>query len=209
MASKLEIAPELVAEGRRAFEETNTPQREIAAMMGISPDTLRDRAREWNWQRFSRSRRALEMLHAVRGAEAAPQPAPAVDAPPAAEPMPSAPFSPEQRAALALRIQKVVEREMTAVERLLDRDGASDQSASASNARALAGIARTLREVAILNKPDETMPLDEAKDDPIPRDIDEFRRELARRINAFVDARENRRDGDGGLPDAGETMVGS
>ena len=190
MASRMEIAPELIAAGKQAFEETETPQREIAEMMGIAPETLRARAREWGWQRFTRQRRALSMLKSVR--------APARN---------GATLATEQREALALRIQQVVEREMSAVEQLLAREGAGEAGAHADNARALAGIARALREVALLNKPDDATPRHEAEDDPIPRDIDAFREELARRIHAFVDAREDGQDGGGGLPDLGDARA--
>ena len=46
---RIEIAPELVAEGRRLYEQTLTPMHYIAAMMGISRRTLENRIREWNW----------------------------------------------------------------------------------------------------------------------------------------------------------------
>ena len=203
---KIEIAPELVAAGRRLYEQTDTPQQEIAAMMGVSRDTLRARAREWGWTRRPHTARALELLHAVRGAAAAAAPDAMPEALPAAKQPPSGPVTPEQRAALAQRIQNVVEREMTALERLLDKAGESGHGGAENSARALAGIARTLREVALLNRPAEAMLPDEADDDPIPRDIDEFRRELARRINAFVDARQK---GDGGMPDGAEPPLGS
>ena len=55
-----------------------------------------------------------------------------------------------------------------------------------------ASISRTVREIAALNQPTEVAPADEADDDPVPRDIDEFRYELARRIRGFIEARQNR-----------------
>ncbi len=212
MAPKLEIAPELVAAGKHAYEETNSPVREIAAMMGIAGETLRDRAREWGWQRWTRQRRALELLHAVRstppGADTAPSPSAAPPTPAPAAPLapatpspePASPIAAAQREALALRIQQVVEREMSAVERLLAREG--EAGATADNARALAGIARTLREVALLNKTDDAKPRHEADNDPIPRDIDEFRHELARRIRGFI-ADERARESEGSSEDTG------
>jgi hypothetical protein len=199
---KIEFAPELIAKGERLYQETQTPLQDIAAMMGISRDTLRARIREWGWQRREHPRGAVDLLRAVRGAAIAT----ASESPPAAAPVSGDPVSAEQRAAIAVRIQKVVEREMTAIERMLDKAGVADQTAAEASARALAGIARTLREVALLNKPPEVIPPDDADNDPVPRDIDEFRRALARRIEAFIASRQ---DGDGGLPDAGESPLGA
>lgn len=62
--------------------------------------------------------------------------------------------------------------------------------------RTLAGITRTLREIAALNQPDEMTPPNETDNDPIPRDIDEFRNELARRINALIDDRGDEESGE-------------
>jgi hypothetical protein len=58
------------------------------------------------------------------------------------------------------------------------------------DARMLAVLVKTLRELAALdeaNKDAASAAQPEPEDDdPVPRDIDEFRRELARRIQAFV-----------------------
>ncbi len=139
---KIQIAPELVAEGKRLHETTLTPPSDIAAV------------------------------------------------------------SQQQRAALAVRIRNVVEREIAAVERVLDAVGAADGGEAERSARTLASVSRTLREIAALNQPDEVTPPDEADDDPIPRDIDEFRRELARRIRGFIDVRRNRAAGISDEPEA-------
>ena len=79
------------------------------------------------------------------------------------------------------------------------------------DARMLAVLVKTLRELSVL---DEAASAAEAPaqpqadtlddDDPMPRDIDEFRRELARRIQAFV---ADRRNGDDRLPGADQDEV--
>ncbi len=46
-----EIAAELVTEGRRLYENTLTPVRDIARVMGISRNTLDNRIAEWKWLR--------------------------------------------------------------------------------------------------------------------------------------------------------------
>jgi hypothetical protein len=102
---------------------------------------------------------------------------------------------PAARIALAARLQSVVERELNAVERVLAKVGPSNQGEAERSARTLASISRALREIAAFAKPDEVTPPDETDDDPVPRDIDEFRRELARRIRGFIEARRNGADG--------------
>ena len=96
-----------------------------------------------------------------------------------------------KRAALAVRIQNVVESELAAAERILAAVKAADQSEAERSARTLASVSRTVPEIAALNQPIEVTPPHEADDDPIPRDIDEFRLELARRIRGFIEARRN------------------
>jgi hypothetical protein len=98
---------------------------------------------------------------------------------------------PPSREAMAGRVHSMVARELDAVERVLDvlaPEGAGDAERAA---RTLASLARTLRELSLMNntgdEPEAAAADDD--DDDIPRDLDEFRRELARRINAFVDER--------------------
>jgi len=100
-----------------------------------------------------------------------------------------APVNAERRAALAARIQAVAEREMDVIERVVQVLGLADEAGAERVTRTLAGVSRTLREVAALNQPDEVTPPDDADADPLPRDIDEFRNELARRIRGIIAAR--------------------
>ena len=81
--------------------------------------------------------------------------------------------------------------------------GPSGKADAEQSARTLASIARTLREIAALNRPEQETPPDEATHDPIFIDIDEFREELARRIRSFVDARRIRSRGADGDAAAG------
>lgn len=197
-AHKIQIAPELIAEGKRLHETTLTPLCDIAAVMGISRDTLSARIKEWGWRLRRPASRGVDIFHAVRGAAAATAtaetPSPGV----------TVPVSEQQRAALAVRIQGVVERELSAVERVLEGVGAADGGEAERSARTLASIARTVREIAALNQPDEVAPPDDDDDDPVPRDIDEFRNELARRIRCFI---EERRASGGGLSDDPEVEL--
>lgn len=199
-APKIQIAPELVVEGKRLYEETLTPVQEIAAMMGVSRWTLENRIREWNWKRRRHPTGPVNLLRAVRGAVIAV----VTDKTQAPDVLPARPVSPERRAALAARIMDVVERQLTAVETVLATVKPSDQGEGERSTRMLASIALTLREIAALNQPDEVTPPDEAEDDPVPRDIDDFRRELARRIRGFIEAERN---GAGEIPDAREAPL--
>lgn len=98
------------------------------------------------------------------------------------------------RAALVRRMWKTAERQVSEIERRLKAAGL-ELAEHESNARTLAVVAKTLRELSAVDedprpRKDKKPPPDEdTDDDPVPRDIDEFRRELARRINALVDSR--------------------
>jgi hypothetical protein len=187
MAAMIEITPEQLAEARRLFEQTSMSLDEIAAAAGKSRATLSRRARAGNWQRY---RAAAPDLACA--------PAPAAVALPHAEDAASNdPVSPQQRAQLAQRIQTVVERQMDAIERVLNAVTPADHGDAERSARTLASVSRALREVAALNRSDEAPPADETSDDSAPRDIDAFRDELARRIHAFIDARQATDSGSG------------
>lgn len=93
------------------------------------------------------------------------------------------------RAGMAGRVHDMVARELDAVERVLDVLAPQGPGDAERAARTLASIARTLRELSLMNDTGEQPEAATADDDDSPRDLDEFRRELARRINAFVDER--------------------
>jgi len=97
---------------------------------------------------------------------------------------------------LAVRVQRVVERELDAIDQILGAIGAADAAEAERSARTLASLARALKEVMRLAAPDE--PADADDDDPVPRDLDEFRRELARRIEALAGGGAAKTSGDGG-----------
>jgi hypothetical protein len=182
---KIELPPELAAEGQRLYEQTMTPMAEIAAMMGISRETLRNRVRAWGWVRRRHPSGAIDLVKAVRGATVAAMSAPA-EAPPA---LPT--VTPERRAALAERIVDIVEDQMDAVKRVLAIVQPKDQAEAEHSTRMIASVSQILRETVALFPSDKTTPHAAnlaADPDDIPRDIDEFREALARRIEAFVAA---------------------
>ena len=189
MVAKKEIAPELLAEAKRLYEQTLAPVGDIAEMVGLSRSNFYERVREGGW----RSRRAKPTFNFARALSdgvrevIAPESAERLRAEPA---VCIEPVSPQQRMAIAQRIMNVVEREMDAVERIIETIKPTDQLEAEHGARTLATVSRMLRESAALIRPVEETPPNEADDDPVPRDIDEFRNELARRIHAIIDMQE-------------------
>ena len=204
MVQKKEFAPELLAEARRLYEQTLAPVDDNAGMLGLSRSNFYKRVREGGW----RGRRAkvarFQFTRALSGSVVTALTAEPAEQPRADVVVNNDPVSPQQRMALALRIQQVVERQMDAVERVLAKITPSDQMEAEHGARALASVSRTLREIKALNTPEDKTPPDAADDDPIPRDIDEFRRELARRIRGFIEAR---RLGADRIPDERESEL--
>lgn len=87
---------------------------------------------------------------------------------------------------LVERVSRSIERELTRIDVILE-GVTTDQGQHAEaerRARTLASLARTLREVTSLrNEQGKQKPAD---DDDIPRDIEQLRRELARRLEGLV-----------------------
>lgn len=103
------------------------------------------------------------------------------------------PADPAATAALiAERLQGALARVLPAIETTLARLTAPQHPRDTEQAaRTLGVLMRTLRELNTLaGQHAPQRPGDTRDDDPVPEDIDEFRRELARRINAFVDERQ-------------------
>jgi hypothetical protein len=94
------------------------------------------------------------------------------------------PASPQERLTLAERIHAAAEREIAAVEQILNVLGDTDKSETENAARTLASVARTLRELVQLDVPPESA--DPTHDKPVPRDLAELRRSLARKLEALV-----------------------
>jgi len=110
--------------------------------------------------------------------------------------------------ALTRRILDVVEREMDAVEDVLKQLGPADKAEAERSARTLASLARTMHEIAALARPEDITPPDDPDDNPVPRDIDALRDELARRIEALVAAeREREGAGSAALPADGIALL--
>jgi hypothetical protein len=98
------------------------------------------------------------------------------------------------RAALVTRMWRTAERQVEEIEDRLAVAGLEIVERE-SNARMFAIMARTLRDISAVDEMEKSsngkkQPSDDdSDDDSVPRDIDEFREELARRIHALVDSR--------------------
>ena len=178
---RIQIPPERVAEGKYLFEETNTLRQDIAAVMGISPDTLRRRSFEWGWKQRLR----LSDVRASRPAGGTPGTARQHHAGSVGDRAAAA-----RRRAVALRIMAMLEDELARIETTFREAGISAGGAFDNRIRAILGVTKALREVELMSKPDEVIPPNAADNDP-PRNIDEFREALARRIESFVTAQQS------------------
>jgi hypothetical protein len=100
-----------------------------------------------------------------------------------------------RRKALVGRLWRTAEQQVEQIEEWLTRHG---QEPDDRNTRAIATLTKTVRELAAFDeaqaakRPRVRTKTDPAHDDPVPRDIEEFRRELARRIHALVARRTDR-----------------
>ena len=96
-------------------------------------------------------------------------------------------------ASMVARVSDAIERELSKIECIVGNPSRRDPAQrieTESRARVLASLARTLKEVMRLREQEHGAGEDKAKaadDDAIPRDLDEFRRELSRRLEGLVE----------------------
>ena len=193
---RIEIAPELVAEGKRLYETTDLPIHDIAARMGLTRGTLNNRIREWKW---TRRRYSASVTSAT--APISPPPAAAV----AFEPTASVPAADAPPLPFAAWKARVIAAEMAAIDRTLAMLGPASSAEAERTARILAMITRTVQDIQTTAEGQTST--NETDDDPVPSDIDEFRLALAQRIRAFI-AGKRRSGADGGVSDDPEAPVG-
>lgn len=90
------------------------------------------------------------------------------------------------------RVSNAIERELTKIERIVgnpERLAPAQRIETESRARVLASLARTLKEVMRLREQERGVDNKKAADDDaVPRDLDEFRRELSRRLEGLVES---------------------
>ena len=183
MAAKRRLTDEQIATIQQRAGD-GVPIRTIAAELKVSPSTVvRWRDRD------------------AKGEDHPPLPRPG-------QTQQSREMSARARTALIQRLWRAARRQVKEIEKRLAaraRAGGEASEIGERDARMLAVLVRTLRELAVLDQANTVaadrgdrspaQPSDPDHDDPMPRDIDEFRRELARRIEAFVG-----READGTVP---------
>jgi len=206
---------EAIGHARRRYEETDESMDRIAADLGVHRSTLDRLAKTEGWQlRKDRPPRdlpvalqlnlaATEILQAARAAgqpPVQPMPEPAeVDR--AMTDASLAEFEPAEAepvaASLALRLEAAVDRELRKVENLREDAvlGGSRATEAERIARTLAALTQTLFKIRQLREPGSVIA---DVDEDLPADADEFRRQLAHRIEALVRGRD-----DGRVPAAG------
>jgi hypothetical protein len=196
MPPRIDLPPEVLSEGKYLYEETLTPIAEICRRMGFSRSAFYVRRDEGGWVR-----RRYCSLPGHPGLLQAPAPEP-----PAAEsndPDATEPVTREPPVALAIRVYDAVQRQMDAIESIQRTLRPTQEIQSERTVRILAALNRALREIAAITKTDETTFSNAADSDPVPNDLDQFRRELARRIEGLVDAeRSSAGEGAGGAAGA-------
>lgn len=202
--------PELVRVLRQRYEETDQLLTSIAAEFGLSERTLGRMRQAEGWRK--RSDRINGLPIAVRLLEEAK--ALARQAPNKAPPTP--PFAGpvigptregrtrwlveggEQQPSAIDRVEALVLNEIAAAEAARAQVTDKRQLAKISdrNARTLATLTQTLRTLQQMRTGKSLEPEMTDDDDDMPRDIDEFRHALARRIEAFVASETDAEDAD-------------
>jgi hypothetical protein len=185
-------SPELLANGRRRYEETPEPVAAIAADFRIHPGSLRRLAHQLGWVRFAMGPRELP-----QGARLLAQ-AEALEAAAASE-------MPENFIATLDQLECAVRAEVgkvTALREQLKNLPRRPRDAE-TTARTISSLTETLQKLQRLRC---ALPSGSHNNDDMPADIDEFRNELARRIDAFVASRSQPRDAgrDGGPAPVGQ-----
>lgn len=197
MRQRKHIPPALLNQLRYEYEETNTPIADLAVRADMSTWTFHRCVRDLKWSMRVPGRGGVrhstplstfagKREAAVAGSKGASTKPSRVDST-CSESVPSSSGparAPLDRQQLAARIQRSIERELDAIERVLDLLQPQNGNEAERAARTLAALARTLREVATL----DTDPAAEADpdDDAGPRDMEEFRRELTRRMESII-----------------------
>jgi hypothetical protein len=201
MPARINLSPEMLVECRYLYEETMTSINEICSRMAFSRTALYARRDEYGWVR--RRYCSLPGHPGLYGPPAAARPVAVESNQPDKIETEKSAEKREPPLALAVRVYDAVQRQMDAIEAIQKTLRPTQEIQSERTVRILAALNRALREIAAITKTDETTFSDAADNDPVPHDLDCFRRELARRIKGLVDAERGRAgEGAGGASDA-------
>jgi hypothetical protein len=199
--------PEFLAYARQRFEQTEDSLVDIGQDLGISSESVRLLGKRENWKRYVRPPHGLPP--AVKLAVQAETP----------DQQPREQFGPQGDGAAVLpqaegeggippladtiaQLHRAVLDELAAIETL--RTHSRSAGGSARTARTLANLTETLQKLQRMQPtPANTGPVNA----DMPADIDEFRNELARRIDVFVMQRTDAGDGSGAVARAMDAEV--
>jgi hypothetical protein len=171
-AKRIAIPAEKIAEGRFLYEQTLMPLEDVAGTMGISRATLSSRINEWGWHKrnYDLRKRPAHSQHAAPPGEAQIF-------------TPGYPRAGTDRVALIERLQQSVGKQLDVVDAIAS--SGQTRGEAERTVRMFASLSRTLREMTLLDSP----PAPPGPEDDIPRDVDELRRELSRKLAALVAGR--------------------
>jgi hypothetical protein len=185
------FTPEQIAQARYLYEQTLVPMRDIAAMLGISHETLRLRVREFGWRPRNPKGRSFSPEQLLqRKADAAAAAAKAKKEMQGDAAGEAAQYPPIDRVARVARLERIVERQIDVLETLMAKMGTALPEDPERVTRSLAILHRTLQELLRQEPPVPTEDADD--DDSVPCDLDELRRELSRRLEEIVARRTDR-----------------
>ena len=182
-----DFTPEALADIRQRYVETDEPQQSIANDYSVHRKTIDQVARRQEWPR-RKERRPRDVPEDLKLAKQAVTAVRAVGKEAVAPG--SSRMSAAERAALADRLERQVEQQLAELERrqAIVGNEVSAQADADRAARIVGRLTETLHKVRHLRSPDMT-PADGIPACDIPKDIDEFRHRLARRMRDFVRSR--------------------
>lgn len=178
MPKFIAIPPEKIAEVRKLYEGTDVPVRDLASLCGLGVTTFLRRVDLWGWKRRKLRMKDYDAAAQVEVESIREAAAPALRI--------------AENETLIGRVRAAVEREIVAIEAVLARvEGARLRSTDAERAaRTLATLVKTLREVAALQRDENTEAEgDDGSEDEF-RDLEEFRSELAERLDRLRRSRD-------------------
>ena len=192
-ARRCKFSPELEARGRYLFEETEAAMADIAFELGIHKGTVPVVAKRRGWKRYvPPPRDVLPATRILVETESLERQRETAQSGPEVERAQPDGASGESESDVVARLRRAVLNELTVIESLRDRLKNEPQSrvAAERTARTLSTLTDTLQKLQRLQY---VVPSSGSLYD-IPADIDEFRNELARRIEAFVASRTDEGD---------------
>lgn len=171
MARFIAIPPEEIERARILYETTAMPMDDIASLLGITRRTLASRVKLWGWEGRDSRFHGLDEAAKKQIREISEIAGPAIAV--------------AENETLIDRVRAAVEREIVAIEAVLARvEGARLRSSDAERAaRTLATLVKTLREVAALQRDEKPETEKGAAEADEFRDLEEFRAELAERLD--------------------------